>query len=341
MVNQHGRSLYSIVRNLPIQYFATGELASVSTLCLLYEARRRQLRYECVMLIHDDTSGEVHAEDAEAFHAVCRVSYGEQTHSFLRSVYGINYDVELAAESKVGPRFGEGKQQKHTYSFPHTDEDLLAMKVAAKTTSNRPPDVKAGTHIVLVNALVDLGTQPGSEKYPSPKRKVYVGFEFPNVMVEFKEDNGSTTRRPARLGRFMALSMHEKASFRKMVESLRGKKFANDAEASNFELREILGMPGMGPVSHKTVDGTTYANIGDPVPLIEGMSFNGQLSSAPLYFDTDNWDADAFKLLPEFLQNIINQRIVPQGGGSKGPAPISGGLPDLGTDNGGDGKISF
>jgi hypothetical protein len=38
MVNHVGRSLYSIVRNLPIQYFATGELAMVSTLCLLYEA---------------------------------------------------------------------------------------------------------------------------------------------------------------------------------------------------------------------------------------------------------------------------------------------------------------
>jgi hypothetical protein len=70
------------------------------------------------MLIHDDTSGEVHKEDAQGFHEACAVSYGDQTHEFLRSVYDINYDVELAAESKVGLRFGDGEKRTHTYSFP-------------------------------------------------------------------------------------------------------------------------------------------------------------------------------------------------------------------------------
>lgn len=339
MVNHLGRSLYSIVRNLPIQYFATGELAMVSTLCLLYEARRRQLRYDCVMLIHDDTSGEVHRDDAEEFHRVCQVSYGEQTHEFLRSVYGINYDVELASESKVGQRFGEGGKQTHTYSYPYTDEDLIRMKIAAKSSaSGRKPDVKEGTHIALVAALVDLGVHAGSEKYPKPKRKVFLGFEFPNVIVEYKTDNG-TEKAPARASRWMTLSMHEKSSFRKLVESLRGKKFANDAEASNYDVRELLGLPTMAAVTHKVVGDNTYAEVNSCAPLLEGMTFNGKLSKAPLYFDTDNYDADVFKTLPEFLQTQINARIVPEKPTGTNVAPLTGGLPDMGTDDGG--KIPF
>jgi hypothetical protein len=215
------------------------------------------------------------------------------------------------------------------------------MKVAAKSSAPRAPNVKEGTHIILVNALVDLGMQPGSAKYPAPKRKVYVGFEFPTIMVEFKEDNGTVSKSPARLGRFMALSMHEKAGFRKMIESLRGKKFASDKEATDYDAKAILEMPGMAPVSHKVVGDNTYANIGDPVPLIEGMAFNGKLASAPLYYDTDAHDPEAFKALPEFLQEMINARIMPKAGSSpSNPTPLTGGLPDMGSDQG-DGKIPF
>lgn len=342
MVNHLGRSLYSIVRNLPIQYFATGELALVSTLCLLYEARRRQLRYECVMLIHDDTSGEVHKDDAQGFHDACGTAYGAQTHEFLRSVYNINYDVELAAESKVGVRFGSGSKQEHTYNFPFTDEELEQMKISAKSSAPRVPNVKEGTHIALLAALVDLGVQPGSAKFPKSKRKVFLGFEFPNVMVTYPGKDGKPDETvPARASKWMALSMHEKSSFRKLVESLRGKKFATDAEASNFDVKELLGIATMAAVIHKVVGESTYVEITTCAPLLEGMVCASKLSKAPLFFDTDTYDLDVFKTLPPFLQETINKRQVPQSGPSTAPAPITGGLPDMGNDNGNDDDIPF
>jgi hypothetical protein len=341
MVNHMGRSLYSIVRNLPIQYFATGELAMVSTLCLLYECRRRLLRYECVMLIHDDTSGEVHPEDVASWHDACGVAYGEQTHEFFREVYGINYDVELAAESKAGVRFGSGDKQEHAYTFPISDEDYIRMKISAKGDGGqRAPRVKVATHIALVQALVDLGVQPGSHKFPAPKRKIYLGFEFPNIQVEFKNEDGTVDKAPARLGRFMTASMHEKASYRKLVEALRGKKFASDSEASNFEGRTLLGMPCMVPVTHKQVAERTYENVGDPTPPLEGMTISATLAAAPLYYDTDSHDELAFKALPEFLQGIINGRLIKKDGRVAGgqPEAISGGLPDMGSE---DGQVPF
>jgi hypothetical protein len=336
MVNHLGRSLYSIVRNLPIQYFATGELALVSTLCLLYEIRRLRLRYECVMLIHDDTSGEVHKEDAQAFHTACGSAYGSQTHEFLRSVYDINYDVELAAESKVGVRFGSGSKQEHSYNFPFTDEDLLQMKISAKSSSPRTPSVKEGTHIALLAALVDLGVQPGSAKYPKPKRKVFLGFEFPNVQVTYPGKDGKPDETaPARASRWMSLSMHEKSSFRKFVEMLRGKKFATDAEASSFDVKELLGVATMAAVTHKVVGDNTYVEVGTCTPLLEGMVCSSKLSKPALYFDTDAYDLDVFKTLPQFLQEAINARQVGSKPQSNAPLALSGGLPEMGTDNGG------
>lgn len=331
MVNHLGRSLYSIVRNLPIQYFATGELALVSTLCLLYETRLRKLRYECVMLIHDDTSGEVHKEDAQGFHEACGVSYGEQTHEFLRSVYDINYDVELAAESKTGVRFGSGSKQEHTYSFPFTDEELIAMKISAKSSASRAPNVKQGTHIALIAALVDLGVQPGTAKFPKAKRKVFLGFEFPNVMVTYPGKDGKPDETvPARASKWMALSMHELSSFRKWVEGVRGAKFANDAEASNYDVKQLLGLPTIATVTHKVVGEHTYVEVGTCAPLMEGMTCASKLSKPALFFDTDQYDLDTFKTLPEFLQEAINKRAVPTSGPANTPAALTGGLPDLG-----------
>jgi hypothetical protein len=334
MTNHMGRSLYSIVRNLPIQYFATGELAMVSTLCLLYEARAEALRYECVMLIHDDTSGEVHPEDVEAFHTACRTAYGEQTYTFLRSVYDIDYDIELASESKCGVRFGSGESEAtHAYRNPITTEDIIQMKIAAKAGGSFAPKVKAGTHLALINAVVDLGVQKGSAKYPAPKRKLYVGFEFPAIQVEYKQENGTVERAPARLGRFLAVSMHEKATLRKLIESMLGKKFS-DSAASQYDLRDLIGLCVMAPVSHKVVGADTYANVDTPVPLPEGFPNPYKLADAPLYYDTDAHDPLAFAALPEFLQTMINEQVKYSDAkpASSDVQPLTGGLPDMGNE---------
>jgi hypothetical protein len=110
---------------------------------------------------------------------------------------------------------------------------------------------------------LDLGVQPGSHKFPAPKRKIYLGFEFPNIQVEFKNEDGTVDKAPARLGRFMTASMHEKASYRKLVEALRGKKFRTTQRPA-ISTRTLLGMPCMVPVTHKQVAERTYENVATP-----------------------------------------------------------------------------
>lgn len=328
-----GRSLYSIVRNLPIQYFATGELAMVSTLCLLYEARKRGLRYECVMLVHDDTSGEVHPEDEAAMHEVCGVAYGPQTHAALMEIYDVDYDVELAAESKAGVRFGEGRKSEHAYKAPDSNE-VLNMKISASGGGgNRAPNVKPGTHVALLCAIVDLGIQKGSAKYPEPKHKVFLRWEFPSVQIEWQDDKGNKKTGPAREGRFLAASMHEKSTLRKVVAGMRGAPFATDAEASAFDVFSLLGKACMVPVTHKVVGDRTYVELGNPVPMPDGLTPAAGLSEPPIAYDTSAHDASSFARLPKGIQDMVNARIVRDTPKSTEAAPaISGGLPDLGTD---------
>jgi hypothetical protein len=328
-----GRSLYSIVRNLPIQYFATGELAMVSTLCLLYEARRQGLRYECVMLIHDDTSGEVHPDDEEAMHKVAGVAYGPQTHAALMEIYDVDYDVELAAESTAGVRFGEGRKQEHAYKAPDSNE-VLQMKISASGGGgNRVPKIKPGTHVALVAAIVDLGIQKGSVKYPEPKHKVFIRFEFPSVMDTWKDDKGNEKTGPVREGRFLSCSMHEKATLRKVVAGIRGAPFTTDAEASAFDVFTLLGKACMVPVTHKVVGDRTYVELGNPVPMPEGLTPAAGLTEAPLAYDTGAHDASTFARLPKGIQEMINARIIKETPKSTADAPaLTGGLPDLGTD---------
>jgi hypothetical protein len=333
MVNQwNDRSLYSIVRNLPIQYFATGELAMVSSLCLAYEARLQGIRYRPVMLIHDDTSGEVHKDDVARWHRACGDAYGPQTWAFLLEVYDINYDVELASESKAGVRFGEGSAQVHSYTSPLT-EDIENMKLTSQTRGPRKPRVEAKTHLAIINAVVDLGVQKGSAKFPKPKRKVYVGFEFPKVKITYPAKDGKPEETvPAREGRFMALSMNELATFRKFVEGLEGKKFASDKEACEYEPKRLLARACMLPVTHKVVGDDIYTELGNPLPLMDGMEVSDKLAKDPLYYDTDAPDPLAFKALPEWMQEVINARVMPSDGAADSPAPISGGLKDLGQE---------
>jgi hypothetical protein len=338
MVSEHtGRSLFSIVRNLPIQYFATGELATVATLCLLYECRAKGLRYSPVMLTHDDTKGEIHKDDQEAWHAACSQAYGPMAWRFLLEVYDVNYDVELAAESQIGVRFGEGSTRDHAFTSPLT-EDIENMKLTAKSGGDGAPKVPAKTHLAIINAVVDLGVQPGSAKFPKPKRKIYIGYEFPGIVLEYQaRDDKPASKGPARLGSFFSLSMNEKATFRKVVESLEGKPFGNgaagDRAACAFDPKSLLGRVCMAPVTHKVVGETIYANVGTPLPPVDGMPVDHvKMAEEPHYYDTDQPDELSFKRLPQFLQDMINARVIPSHGGNNSPAPLTGGLQDLGQE---------
>lgn len=318
------RNLYSVIRNLPIQYFATGELAMISFLCLVYECRRLGIRFYPVMLVHDSAEGEVHKDDVEAWHGACGEAYGPLAWAFMHGVYGIDYNVELAAESSVGTHFGEGSSDRAHHYLRKEPTDMKFAEGGEKRARTLVPE---GTHLAICNQVVDIGVQPGTGAF-KPSRKVVLRFEVPSERINYRRDD-QDMEGPLVINRKDTASMNEKANLRKFVEGMLGKKF-KAGEASQFDVTTLLGKACLITVVHATQGENTYANIQSASPLLKGMKAD-KAERPLLAYDTDNPDPAVLAQLAPWLRDAIAKRILP---GEPGDVPVNDGpgAPDLGQE---------
>jgi hypothetical protein len=96
------------------------------------------------------------------------------------------------------------------------------------------------------------------------------------------------------------LSMHEKASLRKFLESWRGKGFTEE-EAKSFDVTKLLGAACMISILHKVKDGKTYAEISSVSAIPKGMVCPPSINEN-FEFNYDPFDQDKFLSLPEWLR---------------------------------------
>lgn len=164
--------------------------------------------------------------------------------------------------------------------------------------------LESGTYAAVCNLLADIGLQPGSVKFPTPKHMVVIRFEVPSERLEYEVDGVKKEGPMTIYGRYTA-SMNEKANLRKLLESWRGKKFTDD-EARNFDIAKLLGVPCLLTVTESTSDGKTYSNIGNCSPLVKGMEVPKAENTLILY-TADNHDQ--FDKLPKWIQDKIDTRV--------------------------------
>lgn len=158
-----------------------------------------------------------------------------------------------------------------------------------------------GAHVARCYQIIDKGTT-FDEKWGNKKRKVQFLFELPLETAIFSEDKGE---QPFYVKTIFNLSMGEKASLRKFVESWVGKKMT-DAQAADFDIIKLLGHPGMVNIAHNGKDDRTYANIMSISPLPKGMACPPAINELIAYDTTEHNDA-VFNKLPEFLQEDIRK----------------------------------
>ena len=158
-----------------------------------------------------------------------------------------------------------------------------------------------GAHVARCYQIIDKGTT-FDEKWGNKKRKVQFLFELPLETAIFSEDKGE---QPFYVKTIFNLSMGEKASLRKFVESWVGKKMT-DAQAADFDIIKLLGHPGMVNIAHNGKDDRTYANIMSISPLPKGMACPPAINELIAYDTTEHNDA-VFNKLPEFLQDDIRK----------------------------------
>lgn len=175
------------------------------------------------------------------------------------------------------------------------------MAITVSSTGTERTLTPAGNHIARCFSMVDVGTiQSEWQGQVKTLRKVRIGFELPNELHVFKEENGE---QPFTIYKTYTASLGEKANLRKDLESWRGKAF-NDAELKEFAIDKLLGVPCMINVIHNVSNkGNTYSKISSITPIPKGMEAPEQIHPTFIFDYTENFDK--LTELPDFIQEEI------------------------------------
>ena len=90
------------------------------------------------------------------------------------------------------------------------------------------------------------------------------------VRVVWQIDQDMESGKPFIVQKRYTLSLHEKATLRKELESWRGRVFT-DEELAGFDLEKLLGANAQLNIQHANKNGEIYANVVSIVPLGRGM----------------------------------------------------------------------
>jgi hypothetical protein len=180
------------------------------------------------------------------------------------------------------------------------------MAITATNTGGGSSNIKPlepGTYIARCYSMVHIGTNTeeilGKEK---TLNKVRISWELPTELEVFKEENG---QQPRVISEEYTLSMHEKSTLRPMLEAWRGKAFT-EAEARAFDVSNLLGVPCMLTITHKTSksSGKVFAKVAGASKLMKGVECPAQINETFL-LDYDNFDMEKANSLPDFIQEKI------------------------------------
>ena len=138
--------------------------------------------------------------------------------------------------------------------------------IIVKSTGNRPvyPPLPAGSYAAVCYAIACLGTT-FNPAFGNEQTKVLFMWEIPDETIEIDGE-----LKPRAISETYTLSLHEKASLRKMLESWRGRAFTEE-ELQGFGLSAVLGKSCLLSTITKTKqNGYDYAKIIRGIPPPKG-----------------------------------------------------------------------
>lgn len=166
--------------------------------------------------------------------------------------------------------------------------------------------VAAGNYVARCYSMIHIGTvQDVINGQSKLVNKVRLTFELPTETKEFREGEGP---KPYSIGKDFTLSMNEKATLRKMLESWRGKSFTEE-EAKRFDVTKLLGIPCMINVIHKTSKtGKNYAEIASITPMPKGYECPPQVNPS-FEFSYEPFYQAKFDTLPDWIKDRVRSSI--------------------------------
>jgi hypothetical protein len=131
--------------------------------------------------------------------------------------------------------------------------------------------------------VCDIGTQEGSyQGKPVSHHQCIIAWEIDAIMSQ-----GEYEGKRFMVSKFYTLSLHEKATLRKDLESWRGKAFT-DEELDGFDVEKLIGANCMlNIVEYKKLDGSVGQKISAIMPMIKSMN-----KMQPITTTTPQWMID-------------------------------------------------
>jgi hypothetical protein len=149
-----------------------------------------------------------------------------------------------------------------------------------------------GMHQAVCTMIADVGYQPAGIYGIKPK----VVFQF-----ELTDENVEGTTNPLIVYDTLTASMSQKANLRAMLTGWRGKAFS-DEEASDFEMKNVLGAHCQLLLVENASGEKVYTNIETVVPWPKGVE-KPTPKNPLLFYDADN--RSQLTRLPEWVQKKI------------------------------------
>lgn len=176
------------------------------------------------------------------------------------------------------------------------------MPIIAENNGTNFVLMPAGNHLARCYAMVHIGTIKEETGIYAGKEsnKVRISWETPHECHDFGKG-----LEPFSISQEFTLSMNEKATLRKILESWRGKPF-NEEQAKAFDITKLLGVPCMINVIHKKskTSGKERAEIASIAAVPKGTECPAQVNPT-FELSYDNWNTALFDTLPDFLKNKI------------------------------------
>ena len=141
-----------------------------------------------------------------------------------------------------------------------------------------------------------------STLFNKSQKKILFMWELPDERIEVDGQD-----LPRAISETYTLSLNEKASLRKMLESWRGKPFTPE-ELQGFSLSKVLGAPCMvSTVQAEKSNGDKFAKVSAVSKLPKMMAKPEAVENPLVMFDISNTDCPLSEMskLPEWVQKRI------------------------------------
>ena len=166
--------------------------------------------------------------------------------------------------------------------------------------------VPEATYTARIYRLLTLGEQETMftdevTGEPISQFKIDVTFELPYETRDFGKGE-----QPMVISKEYTLSFNEKATLRKLINSIEGKALT-DAEAVNYDILSIIGKAVQIQVVHKTSKaGNERAEVSNTLGLSKGMVCPPQVNGSQI-LTFQNWSEELFLGLPQFMREKIEK----------------------------------